>query len=290
MELKAQQEPTNVEQQIENLKNIGLIIEDEEKAKKFLNDVSYFRLIKAYSLGLKKKNGNFYPGTTFKKIVELYLFNANFRQAIFAQIEKVEVNLRCRIANYFSVKYGVLGYENSDNFVSEAHHIQFINDINIEISRNKKAPFVKNFQTNYIDGKIPFYALVELMCFGTLSKFYKNMKNEDKKNIAKTYGVKFIYLESWIENIAFIRNVCAHYGRLYNAKIPKMPSLYNKYKDMGIANNSIFSTVLCLKYLLPNDRHWIEFVDLIRAMFDKYEEVDIKTMGFVKEWYELLLH
>ena len=290
MELKAQQEPTNVEQQIENLKNIGLIIEDEEKAKKFLNDVSYFRLIKAYSLGLKKKNGNFYPGTTFEKIVELYLFNANFRQAIFAQIEKVEVNLRCRIANYFSVKYGVLGYENSDNFVSEEHHIQFINDINIEISRNKKAPFVKNFQTNYIDGKIPFYALVELMSFGTLSKFYKNMKNEDKKNIAKTYGVKFIYLESWIENIAFIRNVCAHYGRLYNAKIPKMPSLYNKYKDMEIANNSIFSTVLCLKYLLPNDRHWIEFVDLISAMFDKYEDVDIKAMGFVKEWYDLLLH
>ena len=34
------------------------------------------------------------------------MFNANFRQAIFAQIEKVEVNLRCRIANYFSVKYG----------------------------------------------------------------------------------------------------------------------------------------------------------------------------------------
>jgi len=290
MELKAQQEPTNVEQQIENLKNIGLIIEDEESAKKFLNDVSYFRLIKAYSLGLKKKNGNFYPGITFEKIVELYLFNANFRQAIFTQIEKVEVNLRCRIANYFSVKYGVLGYENSDNFVNKEHHKQFIEDINTEISRNKKAPFVKNFQTNYIDGKIPFYALVELMSFGTLSKFYKNMKNEDKKSIAEFYGVKFVYLESWIENIAFIRNVCAHYGRLYNAKIPKMPSLYNKYKEMGIANNSVFSTVLCLKYLLPNDRHWLEFVDLISAMFDKYEDVDIKTMGFVKEWYELLLH
>ena len=288
MELKKQQEPFNVEQQIENLKNIGLIIEDEENAKKFLNDVSYFRLIKAYSLGLKKKNGNFYPGTTFEKIVELYLFNANFRQAIFAQIEKVEVNLRCRIANYFSVKYGVLGYENPDNFINNNHHNQFINDINTEISRNKKAPFVKNFQTNYIDGKIPFYALIELMSFGTLSKFYKNMKNEDKKNIAKTYGVKFIYLESWIENIAFIRNVCAHYGRLYNAKIPKMPSLYNKYKEMGIANNSIFSTVLCLQYLLPNDRYWIEFVDLISAMFDKYEDVNIETMGFVKEWYELL--
>ena len=47
--------------------------------------------------------------------------------------------------------------------------------------------------------------------------------------------------------------------------------------------------MLCLKHLLPNDRHWIEFVDLIRDMFDKYEDVDIKTMGFVEEWYELLI-
>ncbi len=28
------------------------------------------------------------------------------------------------------------------------------------------------------------YALVELFSFGTLSKFFKNMKNEDKKAVA----------------------------------------------------------------------------------------------------------
>lgn len=134
------------------------------------------------------------------------MFNANFRQTIFSQIERIEINLRCRVANYFSVKYGVLGYEKSENFVSEEFHEQFLDDIRVEISRNRKAPFVKNFQTNYVDGKIPFYALVELMSFGTLSKFYKNMKNEDKRAIADIYNVKYIYLESWIENIAFVRN------------------------------------------------------------------------------------
>ena len=49
---------------------------------------------------------------TFDMIKELYLFNSNFRQALFAQIEKVEINLRCRVANYFSCKYGNFGYEN----------------------------------------------------------------------------------------------------------------------------------------------------------------------------------
>ena len=30
--------------------------------------------------------------TTFKEIVDLYLFNANLRQIIFPEIEKVEIN------------------------------------------------------------------------------------------------------------------------------------------------------------------------------------------------------
>ena len=33
-----------------------LIFEDEEYARKILNDISYFRLIKAFSLNLKPKN------------------------------------------------------------------------------------------------------------------------------------------------------------------------------------------------------------------------------------------
>ena len=44
-----------IEEQIKNLKEIGLVVADEEYAKKILNDISYFRLIKAYSLGFKEK-------------------------------------------------------------------------------------------------------------------------------------------------------------------------------------------------------------------------------------------
>ena len=111
-----------IDEQIENLKNIGLIVENEEYAKKILNDISYFRLIKAYSINLKSKNGKYCEKVTFEQIVELYLFNANFRQVIFPEIEKVEINVRCRIANYFAEKYGVLGYLEADNFVNAEYH------------------------------------------------------------------------------------------------------------------------------------------------------------------------
>lgn len=111
----------------------------------------------------------------------MYLFNANFRQIIFQEIEKVEINVRCRVANFFAEQYGVLGYLQAENFANENYHAQFLKDINEEIGRNSKAPFVRNFRENYEGGNLPIYALVEVFSFGTLSKFYKNMLNKDKR-------------------------------------------------------------------------------------------------------------
>lgn len=287
-ELKAHQPPMTIDEQVENLKSIGLIVDDEEYAKKILNDISYFRLIKAYSLNLKPKNGNYDGQTTSKQIVDLYLFNANFRQIIFPQIEKIEINVRCRIANYFAEQYGVLGYLDADYFVDAHYHKEFLEDIEEEVGRNSKAPFVRNFKENYEGGNLPIYALVEVFSFGTLSKFYKNMLNKDKKAIAKMFGVGYTYIESWLESISYVRNICAHYGRLYNAKLSKTPILYKEYTQKGIGNNRIYGVLLCMKYLLKNDVHWNLFVDRIEMLFDKYESVMVSTMGFPRDWKELL--
>lgn len=287
-EYKKHQPAITIEEQIDNLKTNGLVVKDEEYAKKILNDISYFRLIKAYSLNLKVKNGKYYGGVTFEQIVELYLFNANFRQILFPEIEKVEINLRCRISNYFSLKYGPLGYLNESNFENSEYHSEFLNEIEDELRRNYKTPFVKNFRDNYEDSKLPLYALIEVFSFGTLSKFYKNMISSDKKEIAKLFGVGYTYLESWLESISYVRNICAHYGRIYNAKLTKTPKLYKEYSEAGIGNNRIFGVLICLRQLLIGDSHWNLFVDEIGMLFDKYEDVDIKTMGFVENWKRML--
>ena len=286
--LKVHQPPMTIDEQVENLKNNGLIVDDEEYAKRILNDVSYFRLVKAYSLNLKPKNGNYDNKTTWREIVDLYLFNANLRQIIFPAIEKIEVNVRCRIANYFSEQYGVLGYLETKNFVDDVYYKEFMEDIEQEIRRNSKAPFVRNFRENYEGGNLPIYALVEVFSFGTLSKFFKNMHNKDKKEIAKTFGVGYTYFESWLESISYVRNICAHYGRLYNAKMAKTPKLYKEYTQAGIGNNRIFGVLLCMKNLLKSDSQWDLFVDKIEMLLDKYESVQINTMGFPENWKEIL--
>lgn len=288
MEIKEHQPSMNIDEQIENLKAVGLVIDNEDYARHILNDISYFRLVKAYGLGLKKRNANFDGTVSFEQIVELYLFNANFRQLLFTMVERIEINLRCRIANHFSHTYGVLGYEDAANFNNPDYHKEFLDDIDDEIGRNSKAPFVKNFRNNYADGKIPFYALVELFSFGMLSKFYKNMKPQDKKAVAQLYGIGYTYLESWVEHIAFVRNICAHYGRLYNVNLAKTPKLYKQYTEQGISSIRVFATLLCIKHLIPNDRHWTEFVDTIDLLFEKYPHTDKKLMGFPNDWADVL--
>lgn len=284
---KKHQPAMTIPEQIENLKQLGLIVEDESEAAAFLNDISYYRFIKAYSLKLKPKNGKYYDGVTFNQITELYLFNANLRQLLFPQIERVEVNLRCRLSNYFCLKYGILGYLDSKNF--ERYPTEFKRELQKEIERNYRNPFVRNFQTKYEDGTVPFYAFVELMSFGTLSKFFKNMKNSDKKEICALYGVPYTYFESWIENISYVRNVCAHYGRVYNAKFPKKARIYSEYSKRNIRNDQLMGTLVCMKHLLPNDRHWVEFVDTVELLVEKYQHASISALGFPQDWKDILM-
>ena len=288
-EKKQHQKPLTIDEQINNLKELGLVINDEDKAKELLNDISYFRLIKAYSIGLKPKNGKYDSNVSFDQIVELYMFNADFRQLLFAEIEQIEVNLRCRVGNYFSKKHGVFGYRDASLFRSEEYFNQIIDDVDKEINRNSNSPFIRNFKDNYEPADIPFYAAVEVFSFGTLSKFFKNMKNEDKSHIARDYGIRYVFLESWFESLSYVRNLCAHYGRLYNAKLAKTPNLYKDYKKHKIPNNKIFGILCCMKHLLPSDEEWTNFVDSIEKLFAKYPSVDKTTMGFPKDWKQVLL-
>ena len=49
------------------------------------------------------------------------------------------------------------------------------------------------------------------------------------------------------------------------------------------------SVLLCIKQLLKDDDHWKIFVEALEALFEKYEHVDIKTMGFPEKWEEFML-
>ena len=61
-----------------------------------------------------------------------------------------------------------------------------------------------------------------------------------------------------------------------------------QYTEQGISSIRVFATLLCIKHLIPNDRHWTEFVDTIDLLFEKYPHADKKLMGFPDDWADVL--
>lgn len=182
---------------------------------------------------------------------------------------------------------GTLDIKILNNYNKKNFQKSTIKELEIEIKRNKKSPFIHNFKENYEGGEIPFYAAIELTSFGTISKMYKNMESEDKKEIAKEFEVDYIYLESWIENLSYVGNICAHYGRLYGAKLTKTPKLYKEYLRQGISNNTIFASIINLKILAEGDYYDKFHTDLLE-LINKYPSVELKYLGFIEKWANII--
>ncbi|MDU1643164.1 Abi family protein [Peptoniphilus harei] len=205
------------------------------------------------------------------------------RYTLFYLIEHIEVYLRAVITNYISLKYGNFGHKDISNYKKKNFQKSTLKELEREIKRNKKSSFIHNFKENYEGGEIPFYSAIEVTSFGTIFKMYKNMENDDKKEIAKVFEVDYIYLESWIENLSYVRNICAHYGRLYGAKLTKTLKLYKEYLSQGMSNNTIFASIINIKILAEDDYYDKFHTDLLE-LIDKYPSVGLKRLGFIEKW------
>ncbi|MBE5833371.1 MAG: hypothetical protein E7309_01870 [Butyrivibrio sp.] len=52
--------------------------------------------------------------------------------------------------------------------------------------------------------------------------------------------------------------------------------------------NRIFAVLLCISHIVDHDGHWDKLLDDIEDLIAKYSNIDISSMGFPKNWKELL--
>lgn len=281
--------PLTIEEQIELLRQRKLIIENEEFAKEVLNSVSYYRL-SGYTLSLRAGN-LFHEGVTFRSVYQIYEFDRKLRHLLLGVIEVVEIALRTQIANHMALKYGALGYLNSSYFRDPLFHQEFLLELQKQIKNTKnKELFIRHYIEKY-NGKFPIWAAVEIFSLGMLSKFFKNLKIEDQKAISRGYyDFPPQYLVSWIHALVTLRNICAHYGRLYNRTFTITPKLSKEIKKLGFLDDRLFTYIFILKYLIRSRKKWISFSTNLQAIIAEYkDEVDISLVGFPCNWYEILL-
>ncbi len=276
--------PTTFEEQIQILKSRGLVIDDEDFAIRTLRHINYYRL-SAYTLSLKQDD-KFLSGTSFEHIFKLYEFDRRFRYMIMEMVEQVEIALRTHISYYIAHAYGALGHLASEHF---EYHELFLAELEKEIQRSQEI-FIKHHVEKY-EGKIPVWVAIEVLSFGALSKLFSNMKSEDQNQIAKrNYQVPAVYLGSWLKCLSYIRNICAHYGRLYNRPLTSKPRLDTKSKKLGIHQGKIFAHLYVLKELIPDYMKWRNFITRMEALLTEFKDiVELDRIGFPEDWESILL-
>ena len=134
--------------QLQQLRNRGLIIEDEPKALHLLEVISYYRLSGYwYPLLADKQNHRFKSGATFETAFSIYKFDRELRLLVLRELEKIEVAVRAKMIYVLSHSLGPFWYLDSSNFSNPVKHADTLSKIGTEYSRTDE-DFVKAFKVN----------------------------------------------------------------------------------------------------------------------------------------------
>lgn len=278
--------PTTYQDQLAILQKRNIVIEDPARCVSVLESVNYYRFT-AYFLPFKQKDGTYRAGTRFQRVYRIYEFDRKLRGILFTALEEVEVYLRAKFAYFHAHKYGAEGYMDAANYSSHHQAEKFKENLTREIASNKRSAFVIHHNEHY-DGHFPIWAVVELFTFGMLSRFYSDMKTADQKLLSRElYGTVPKNVISWLRCCTDLRNICAHYGRLYYRIFPATPSNVNANQ---IQSRQLWGAVLALHALYPNAEKWNnETLLQLNALFDEYrEDISLRHIGFPDDWIQKL--
>ncbi|GHV40539.1 CAAX amino protease [Synergistales bacterium] len=280
--------PKTYKEQIEKLRLRGCFIDDDSFAENVLSHINYYRL-SAYFLPFRQNDESYITGTNFRTVYRIYEFDRNMRNILFAAIGKIEIFLRAKFAYYHAHQYGALGYKDSFNYNKTHKHNEFLIHLDSEIDKNKKVAFVKHHIENY-NRKFPIWVIVDLFTFGMLSYFYADMKTRDQKYLAKDlFGLAPQVLRSFLRCCTDLRNICAHYGRLYFRVFSAVPSGFLNIPEAD--RRRLFGAVMMLKILYADTDSWSREVHSpLRSLIAEYKsDIELYHIGFPEDWEKYIV-
>ena len=279
--------PITYEDQVKKLRSRGCVIEDESEAIQILSKVNYYRL-SAYFLPFKQSDDSYVQGTNFRTIYRIYEFDLILRHIIFSAIEEIEIFIRCTFAYHHAFKFGALGYLDHNNYNQRHNHTEFMALINNEKKKQVKESFVQHHNSKY-GGQFPIWVIIELFSIGTLSHFYADLPGNSQKHLARTFFQNHQkVLSSWLHCVTVVRNICAHFGRLYYRKFSVIP---NGIPGLDQTNNrSLFGAVMVIRSLYTDTAKWNkEVFGPIKNLVAEYSvDIQLKHIGFPSNWEVIL--
>ena len=298
-----------LDEQIEILKNRGLVINDIDKTEELLLRENYFFINGYRHIFMKNhKEDSFIPGTTFEELYAVFQFDRSFRNVLFKNLLIVENNLKSIIAYKLSKKYGIRekDYLKPSNFSQDIKKVRQVNDVLNKIKRQIKLNGRQHSATlHYISnyGYVPLWILVKLLSFGMINELYSILKPDDKLAIAEYYNLDVETLGIYIALLSNYRNLCAHEDIVYDHRTQKeIPDTrYHMELDVPTTNdeyvygkNDIFAVIIMLKCMLTES----DFTDFVNEVSYDLDLLDgrvniipqsniLDRMGFPSNWEEI---
>ena len=276
-----------LDEQIDILKEKGLVIDDINFAKQILLRENYFFISGYRHLLLKSKTDRkFIPNTNFRELYAIFNFDRQIRNIIFKNLLIVENNIKSIFSYQLSKKYGYREkeYLKPSNFTNNPDKFRQVNDLikkmkrQIKINGNQHAA-TKHYQINY--GYLPLWVVVKVLSFGIVCELFTIMKKEDQIEISEIYNIKPNTLSIYLPILANFRNLCAHENILYDYKTqrPIPDSFYHnalnipkKDGEYIYGKDDLFALIIILKHMLSKD----EFKLLINELTYEIDVLDGK--------------
>jgi abortive infection bacteriophage resistance protein len=113
-----------------------------------------------------------------------------------------------------------------------------------------------------------------------LSYFYGDLPASDQKRLAKElFATTSKNLVSWLRCCTDLRNICAHYGRLYFRIFTAIPANLSGLEKQ--AERRLFGAVLTLKALYPDTLKWSnEIYPELCALIKSYSHEPVAKVGY----------
>jgi len=122
--------------------------------------------------------------------------------------------------------------------------------------------------------------IVEYLSFNTLSKYYNNLAESNKKIIAKnSFNLNEHLFGQWLHVLSVLRNICAHYGYLFRREYTLRPIIARASKWNSMANFQLFAQLLVIKRL-SETQIWKRFVLNLENKISDWKDFLLMIMDF----------
>lgn len=297
-----------VDEQLLLLEGRWMKFHDREVAREWLRRISYYRL-KGYWWGMQDDvvNHHFRKGSWFEDVIERYKFDKELKVVLFRAIESLEIALRTKMIYHMSQAHGGLWYMDASLANNANRHHDHLLHLQDEFKMSGEV-FVKDYlvkhpnqlawnQRGYQSDQDPdAWIILEVATLGELSKWYKNISHQlpAKSKIANEFGFNLhSELSSWLESIAYIRNIVAHHSRLWGRNMVKRPSAMANAVNpwlgrplSAVEEKRAFHLVSALLYMCESVGSGDRLRKDVYRLLWHYRTLPVHGLGFFNDWME----